>query len=117
MTKVLWILFGFFIASCDRDYDVNTTSLECDTAMIMHQNMVPYNGIDTYCVSLIKYVLDGKAYYVLDNCTADMLSMPVDCDNIVYITNNGKIDGEVIISKEEYFFKNAINLGVIGILY
>ena len=116
MSKILVLMLVVFVSSCVCDETLNVDLIECDANMIEKQNMVLYNGVDTYCTSLIKFALDGKVYYVLDICNADMLAIPVDCDGKVYITVDGKIDGKIEASKQEYFSMNALNLGVIGIL-
>jgi len=112
----LLILSIEMFLSCSKEINEHLAPSSCQQAMISKYGMKTYAEGDTYCVSLQMYLLEGAEYYFIDNCTADQAFMPFDCDEKFYFSVDGTINGKIVMRKQEKFTKQALFVGVIGIL-
>ncbi len=106
-------LFAFLATSlsliaCQHE-EANPRS-SCVEQFLMDNNLLAYAGQNLGCddIYVLLFELDGKEYFCSECPCADMLSIPIDCDEIPYCPS-------VYSPELEYFFNNAVNKGIVGV--
>jgi len=116
MKTYLFLFSLVLIVRCTKNEEIPATKDNYLDKILLQYHMVPYTENVNYCVSLHKYIYEGAPYFAYDSCIEDRISNPFDCSGIYFITKDGKITGEIDITKLELFTSKVQYVGVVGIL-
>ncbi len=95
-----------FMLSCSKD---KSTQFECINTTLEEFEMVAFEGQDMGCKFFLElFHYNNKQYFLLGNHCADMISYPTDCEGNTLCQNAQN-------SECLAFYRNAKNIGIIGI--
>jgi len=102
------LLLAISLFSCKKS-EPNKPDLDCITNFVLMNNFIPYSGqVFMDCTDMILlYEYEGKDYFVHDNNCADMIAIPIDCDNMLLCQSYD----DPIWSD---FFRNAVYQRIVG---
>ena len=105
--KLFVFLISGLIISCSKNDEIE---LNCLNGMLSDFGMTEYQGQEIGCDFFLElYHYNQKQYYLLGNHCADMISYPTDCEGNKLCENGDD-------NKCGRFYKNAVRIGVVGVM-
>jgi hypothetical protein len=109
MKNYLFVFLSIALSIVACQHEQVSPRSSCVDQYLINNNLLAYVGQDLGCKFYVElFELNGKEYFYTDNPCADMLSIPVDCEGILYCQS-------VNSAELEFFFNNAVSKGIVGV--